>query len=86
MSEEPDTTPTTRDTETPTNDAKAPVTDDTDTTAPAKNQRRYTFLSRHISTLRALRISGILAILSAIRLFAFLNGVTAPYADRSAGV
>ena len=74
MSEEPDTTPTTRDTETPTNDAKAPVTDDTDTTAPAKNQRRYTFLSRHISTLRALRISGILAILSAIILFAFLNG------------
>ena len=71
MSEEPDAT---HDTETPTDDVKTPTTDDTDTTAPAKNQRRYTFLSRHISTLRALRISGILAILSAIILFAFLNG------------
>ena len=71
MSEKPDTT---HDTETPTNDVDTPTTDDTDTTGPAKDQRRYTFLSRHISTLRALRLSGILAILSAIILFAFLNG------------
>lgn len=71
MPKEPDTT---HDTETPTDDVDTPATDDTDTTEPAKDQRRYTFLSRHISTLRALRISGILAILSAIILFAFLNG------------
>ena len=74
MSEEPEITPTTHDTETPTDDVNTPATDDTDPPEPAKNQRRYTFLSRHISTLRALRISGILAILSAIILFAFLNG------------
>ena len=71
MSEKPDTT---HDTETPTNDVDTPTTDDTDTTEPAKDQRRYTFLSRHISALRALRLSGILAFLSAIILFASLNG------------
>lgn len=59
MSEEPEITPTTHDTETP---------------EPAKNQRRYTFLSRHISTLRALRLSGILTILSAIISFPSLGG------------
>ena len=69
MSEEPDTI---HETETPTNDVNIPTTDDT--TEPEKNQRRYTFLSRHISTLRALRFSGILTILSAIILYAALGG------------
>ena len=59
MSEKPDTTPTTDNTETP---------------EPAKDQQQYTFLARHISTLRALRLSGILTILSATALFASLNG------------
>ena len=66
MSEEPDTTPTTHGTETPTDDVETPATDDTKTPEPAKDQRRYTFLSQHVSMLRALRLSGILTILSAI--------------------
>ena len=59
--------------DTVTDDVSTPATEDTDTAEPATD-RKFTFLSRHISTLRALRISGILAILSAIILFAFLNG------------
>ena len=66
MSEEPDTTPTTHGTETLTDDVETPVTEDTKTSEPEKNQRRYTFLSQHVSMLRALRLSGILTILSAI--------------------
>ena len=41
----------------------APITEDTETSEPAKDQHRYAFLSRHISMLRALRLSGILTIL-----------------------
>ena len=74
MSEETEITPTTHDTETSTDDADTPVTDDTATPEPAKNQRRYAFLSRHISTLRALRLSGILTIISAIISFPSLGG------------
>ncbi len=59
--------------DTVTDDVSTPVTEDTDTAEPATD-RKFTFLSRHISTLRALRLSGILAILSAIILFASLNG------------
>ena len=73
MSEEPEITPTTHDTETPTDDVETPITKDIKTPEPAKNQRRYTFLSRHISMLRALRFSGILTIFSPIAVFAFLG-------------
>lgn len=66
MPEEPDTTPTTRNTETPN-------TEEAKTLKPAENQRRYTFLSRHISMLRALRFSGILTIFSPIAVFTFLG-------------
>ena len=66
MSEEPEITLTKNDSETPTDDVEAPTTDGTN--EPAKNQRRYTFLSQHVSMLRALRLSGILTILSAIML------------------
>ena len=55
-------------------DVKAPTTDDGETPEPAKDQRRYAFLSRHISMLRALRLSGILTIIFAIALYVFLGG------------
>jgi len=55
-------------------DVRAPTTDDGETPEPAKDQRRYAFLSRHISALRALRLSGILTILFAIALYVFLGG------------
>ena len=74
MPEEPDTTPTTRDPEPPTDDVDIPVTEDTKTPEPAKDQRRYTFLSQHVSMLRVLRFSGILTILSTIVLCASLGG------------
>ena len=73
MSEEPEITPTTHDPETPTDDAETPVAEDIKTPEPAKNQRRYTFLSQHVSMLRALRFSGILTIFSPIAVFAFLG-------------
>ena len=83
MPKEPDAT---HDTETPTNDVKTPVTDDTETPAPAKDQRRYTFLSRHISTLRALRLGGAFTIVTAIVLaimwwaqLTLLWGIAFPY-------
>ena len=60
--------------DTVTDDVSAPITDDGETPEPAKGQQQYTFLARHISTLRALRLSGILTILSATALFASLNG------------
>ena len=66
MSEEPDTTPTTNDPETPTDDAETSTREDTKTPEPTKNQRRYAFLSRHISALRALRLGGLFTILAAI--------------------
>ena len=44
----------------------APITEDTETSEPAKDQHRYAFLSRHISMLRALRLSGILTLFPAI--------------------
>jgi hypothetical protein avisC_03251 len=65
-----------KDTETPTDGVETPATDDTAAPEPAKNQRRYAFLSRHISTLRDLRLSGILTIFSSIAVFAFLGGST----------
>ena len=74
MSKEPDTTPTKDDTEALTDNVEIPTTDDTKTPEPAKDQRRYTFLSRHISMLRALRFSGILTILSAIISLPSLGG------------
>lgn len=55
-------------------DVRAPTTDDGETPEPAKDQRRYAFLSRHISMLRALRLSGILTIIFAIALYVFLGG------------
>ena len=71
MSKEPETTPTTHDTE---------------TSEPAKDQRRYTFLSRHISTLRALRLGGAFTIITAIVLaivwwvqLTLLWGITFPF-------
>ena len=76
MSEETDTTPTTHDPETLTDDVETPATEDTETLDSTKNQRRYTFLSRHISTLRDLRLSGILTIFSSIAVFAFPGGST----------
>ena len=83
MPKEPDTT---HDTETPTNDVKTPVTDDTEPPEPAKGQRRYTFLSRHISTLRALRLGGVFTVLTAIVLaivwwvqLTLLWGITFPF-------
>ena len=66
MSEEPDTTPTTNDPETPTDDVETPVTEDIKTPEPTKNQRRYAFLSRHISALRALRLGGVFTVAAAI--------------------
>ena len=68
MSEEPDTTPTTRDTETPN-------TEEAKTLKSAENQHRYTFLSRHISTLRALRLSGILTLFPAIALYIYSGSI-----------
>ena len=44
----------------------APITDDTDAPEPTENQRRYAFLSRHISALRALRLGGVFTVLTAI--------------------
>ena len=41
--------------DTPTDDADAPATDDSKTPAPAGN-RRFTFLSQHISALRNLAL------------------------------
>ena len=73
MSEEPDTTPPTHGTETLTDDVETPATEDAEVSEPATD-RKFTFLSRHISTLRALRLSGILTILSAIISFPSLGG------------
>ena len=65
MPEEPDITLATHNTETPTDDAETPAPEDAKTSEPAPDQK-FTFLSRHITALRALRLSGILTIFSAI--------------------
>jgi hypothetical protein len=64
----------------------APITEDTETSEPAKDQRRYAFLSRHISALRALRLGGVFTVAAAIVLaivwwvqLALLLGVAFPY-------
>ena len=65
MPEEPSAAPTTHDTEPLTDGAEIPATEDAEVSEPATD-RKFTFLSRHISALRALRLSGILTIFSAI--------------------
>ena len=52
--------------DTVTDDVSAPTTDDAETPEPVKDQRRYAFLSRHVSTLRALRLGGVFTVLAAI--------------------
>ena len=52
--------------DTVTDDVSTPATDDGETPEPVKDQRRYAFLSRHISTLRALRFGGLFTVLAAI--------------------
>ena len=51
--------------DTVTDDVTTPATEDTDTTEPATD-RKFTFLSRHISALRALRLGGVFTVLTAI--------------------
>lgn len=58
-----------------TDDVSTPATEDTDTTEPAKDLRRYTFLSRHIMALRALRLSGILTLFPAIALHIYSGSI-----------
>ena len=72
--------------DTATDDVSAPTTDDGETPEPAKDQRRYAFLSRHISALRALRLGGAFTVAAAIVLaivwwvqLALLLGVAFPY-------
>ena len=52
--------------DTVTDGIDAPITDDGEAPEPAKDQRRYAFLSRHISALRALRLGGLFTVLAAI--------------------
>ena len=72
MSEEPEINPTTHDPETPTDDAETPTPEDSENSKPTTD-RKFAFLSRHITALRALRFSGILTIFSPIAVFAFLG-------------
>ena len=72
MSEEPEINPTTHDPETPTDDAETPTPEDSENSKPTTD-RKFAFLSRHITALRALRFSGILTIFSAIALYVFLG-------------
>ena len=51
--------------DTVTDDVSTPTTEDTDTTEP-ETDRKFTFLSRHISALRALRLGGVFTVLAAI--------------------
>ena len=64
----------------------APITEDTETLDSTKDQRRYAFLSRHISSLRALRLGGVFTVAAAIVLaivwwvqLTLLLGVAFPY-------
>ena len=52
--------------DTVTDDVSTPAMDDGETPEPVKDQRRYAFLSRHVSTLRALRLGGAFTVLTAI--------------------
>ncbi len=72
MPEEPSAAPTTHDTETLTDGVETPATEDAEVSEPATD-RKFTFLSRHISALRALRLSGILTIFSAIMLYMIMG-------------
>ena len=69
-----------------TDDVSTPATDDGETPEPVKDQRRYAFLSRHISALRALRLGGVFTVLTVIVLaivwwsqLTLLWGITPPY-------
>ena len=71
--------------DTVTDDVSAPITDDGETPEPTTD-RKFAFLSRHISTLRALRLGGVFAVLTAIVLaivwwvqLTLLWGVVPPY-------
>ena len=71
--------------DTVTDDVSTPATEDTDTAEPATD-RKFAFLSRHISALRALRLGGVFAVLTAIVLaivwwvqLTLLWGVAFPY-------
>ena len=71
--------------DTVTDDVSSPATEDTDTTEP-ETDRKFTFLSRHISTLRALRLGGVFTVLTVIVLaivwwsqLTLLWGITPPY-------
>ena len=68
-----------------TDDVSAPTTDDAETPEPATD-RKFAFLSRHISALRALRLGGVFTVLTAIVLaivwwvqLTLLWGVAFPY-------
>ena len=71
--------------DTVTDDVSAPTTDDAETPEPATD-RKFAFLSRHISALRALRLGGVFTVLTAIVLaivwwvqLTLLWGVAFPY-------
>ena len=71
--------------DTVTDDVSTPATEDTDTAEPATD-RKFAFLSRHISALRALRLGGVFTVLAAIVLaivwwvqLTLLWGVAFPY-------
>ena len=71
--------------DTVTDDVSAPITDDGETPEPTTD-RKFAFLSRHISTLRALRLGGVFTILTVIVLaivwwvqLTLLWGVAFPY-------
>ena len=57
-----------------TDDISTPATEDTDTTEPATD-RKFAFLSRHIMALRALRLSGILTLFTAIALYIYSGSI-----------
>ena len=85
MPEEPSAAPTTHDTETLTDGVEIPATEDAEVSEPATD-RKFTFLSRHISTLRALRLGGVFTVLTAIVLaivwwvqLTLLWGITFPF-------
>lgn len=74
MPEEPETTPTTHDPETPTDHVETPATEDGETSKPTTD-RKFAFLSRHITALRALRLSGIITLFPAIALHIYSGSI-----------
>ena len=74
MPEETDTIPTTHDPETPTDDVETPATEDGETSKPTTD-RKFAFLSRHITALRALRLSGIITLVPAIALYIYSGSI-----------